>query len=173
MCRSPVTLFIARTGRSSGIAGRPSQNNAPPLRDPHPGALRLRFLEVAGRNKSGIRLNLLVAYCGTVPRRHSLHQAGAPARLMKVTIAGGCRINTRYGVQRLSYHLFGMKGEPGARRSTMDCKGREYSLAELVADPLIGLLMKSDGVDRRCGELLFDQVGRARDPQAPSRRETY
>ncbi|MGC2199458.1 MAG: hypothetical protein WA633_04815 [Stellaceae bacterium] len=38
----------------------------------------------------------------------------------------------------------------------------EYSLAELVADPLIGLLMKSDGVDRRSIEVLFEQLTRAR-----------
>jgi hypothetical protein len=41
----------------------------------------------------------------------------------------------------------------------------ECSLAELVEDPLVGLLMKSDGVDRRGVELLFERVarGRARD----------
>jgi len=41
----------------------------------------------------------------------------------------------------------------------------ECSLAELVEDPLVGLLMKSDGVDRRSVELLFERVvrGRARD----------
>jgi hypothetical protein len=36
----------------------------------------------------------------------------------------------------------------------------EYSLAELVEDPLVGLVMKSDGVDRRCLELLFERVAR-------------
>ena len=35
------------------------------------------------------------------------------------------------------------------------------SLAELVDDPLIGLVMKSDGVDRRELELLLEQVTRA------------
>ena len=34
----------------------------------------------------------------------------------------------------------------------------ECSLAELVEDPLVGLLMKSDGVDRRSVELLFERV---------------
>ena len=34
----------------------------------------------------------------------------------------------------------------------------EYSLAELVDDPLVGLVMKSDGVDRRNIELLFERV---------------
>lgn len=40
----------------------------------------------------------------------------------------------------------------------MDRKATEYSLAELVEDPLVGLLMKSDGVDRRSIELLFERV---------------
>ena len=38
----------------------------------------------------------------------------------------------------------------------------EYSLAELVEDPLIGLMMKSDGVDRRSVELLFERLSRSR-----------
>jgi hypothetical protein len=49
----------------------------------------------------------------------------------------------------------------GARelgRSAMGHKTTEYSLAELVEDPLVGLLMKSDGVDRRNIELLFERV---------------
>ena len=43
----------------------------------------------------------------------------------------------------------------------MDHKMTEYSLAELVEDPLIGLLMKSDGVDRHSIELLFERVARS------------
>ena len=35
------------------------------------------------------------------------------------------------------------------------------SLAELINDPLIGLVMKSDGVDRRELKLLLEQVARA------------
>jgi hypothetical protein len=51
----------------------------------------------------------------------------------------------------------------------MDHKAAEYSLAELVDDPLVGLLMKSDGVDRRSIELLFERVARsARYREAPS-----
>jgi hypothetical protein len=42
----------------------------------------------------------------------------------------------------------------------MDRKTTEYSLVELVEDPLVGLLMKSDGVDRRSIELLFERVAR-------------
>jgi hypothetical protein len=42
----------------------------------------------------------------------------------------------------------------------MDDRTTESSLAELVEDPLIGLLMKSDGVDRRSIELLFERVAR-------------
>jgi hypothetical protein len=36
----------------------------------------------------------------------------------------------------------------------------ECSLAELVKDPLIGLVMKSDGVDRRDLESLLERVAR-------------
>ena len=43
----------------------------------------------------------------------------------------------------------------------MDHRTTESSLAELVEDPLIGLLMKSDGVDRRSIELLFERVTRS------------
>ena len=38
----------------------------------------------------------------------------------------------------------------------------ESSLAELIADPLVGLLMQSDGVDGRCIELLFETIARSR-----------
>jgi hypothetical protein len=38
----------------------------------------------------------------------------------------------------------------------------ECSLAELIGDPLVGLLTKSDGVDRRSVELLFERVARER-----------
>jgi hypothetical protein len=40
----------------------------------------------------------------------------------------------------------------------------ECSLAELVEDPLIGLLMKSDGVDRSSVRLLFERVKLDRTP---------
>jgi hypothetical protein len=43
----------------------------------------------------------------------------------------------------------------------MNHKMTKYSLAELVEDPLVGLLMKSDGVDRRSIELLFERVVRS------------
>jgi hypothetical protein len=39
----------------------------------------------------------------------------------------------------------------------------EYSLAELLEDPLVGVLMKSDGVDRRALERLLDEIGDVRD----------
>ena len=42
----------------------------------------------------------------------------------------------------------------------MDITG--CSLAELVKDPLIGLVMKSDGVERRDLELLLERVARER-----------
>jgi hypothetical protein len=38
----------------------------------------------------------------------------------------------------------------------------QRSLAELMADPLIGLVMKSDGIDRRDLELLLERVARKR-----------
>jgi hypothetical protein len=50
----------------------------------------------------------------------------------------------------------------------------ECSLAELVEDPLIGLMMKSDGVDRRRVELLFEHLSqtRVRDRNGQRCRET-
>jgi hypothetical protein len=44
----------------------------------------------------------------------------------------------------------------------MDDDFAECSLAELVEDPLIGLMMKSDGVDRRSVELLFERLSQSR-----------
>ncbi len=38
----------------------------------------------------------------------------------------------------------------------------DWTLAQLVRDPLIGLLMQSDGVDRRSIELLFERLARDR-----------
>jgi hypothetical protein len=48
----------------------------------------------------------------------------------------------------------------------MDIAGR--SLAELIDDPLTGLVTKSDGVDRRELELLLEQVARKRLLAIPS-----
>jgi hypothetical protein len=36
------------------------------------------------------------------------------------------------------------------------------TLAELVRDPLVGLVMQSDGVDRHSIELLFERIARER-----------
>ena len=47
---------------------------------------------------------------------------------------------------------------------------QQCSLTELVDDPLIGLVMKSDGVDRRTIELLFARIARER-TAAASRSE--
>jgi hypothetical protein len=41
----------------------------------------------------------------------------------------------------------------------MDCA--EYSLAELIDDPLVGLVMKSDGVNRAELKRLLERVARA------------
>ena len=43
----------------------------------------------------------------------------------------------------------------------MNNRTTEWTLAELVEDPLVGLVMKSDGVDRRSIELLFERVARS------------
>jgi hypothetical protein len=44
----------------------------------------------------------------------------------------------------------------------MNAEIAELSLAELVSDPLIGLLMKSDGVERRSIEVLFERLVKQR-----------
>ena len=44
----------------------------------------------------------------------------------------------------------------------MDDNIAEWSLAKLIEDPLIGLVMKSDGVDRRSIEYLFERIARER-----------
>ena len=41
-------------------------------------------------------------------------------------------------------------------------RSAESSLAELIQDPLVGLVMKSDGVDRRSIELLFERIAARR-----------
>jgi hypothetical protein len=38
----------------------------------------------------------------------------------------------------------------------------EHRLSELLDDPLVGLVMKSDGVDRRKLERLLEEVARGR-----------
>ena len=38
----------------------------------------------------------------------------------------------------------------------------EHRLSELLDDPLVGLVMKSDGVDRRHLERLFEELARGR-----------
>ena len=38
----------------------------------------------------------------------------------------------------------------------------ECSLTELLQDPLVGLMMRSDGVDRRSIELLFERIAATR-----------
>lgn len=40
----------------------------------------------------------------------------------------------------------------------MDDNRTQWSLAELIDDPLVGLVMRSDGVDRHSIELLFERV---------------
>ncbi len=50
-----------------------------------------------------------------------------------------------------------MNGESDNDAGAMHC-----SLAQLVSDPLIGLVMTSDGVDRHSIELLFERLARKR-----------
>ena len=52
----------------------------------------------------------------------------------------------------------------------MDIGIAQCSLTDLVEDPLIGLVMKSDGVDRRSIELLFARLAHER-ARAASRSE--
>jgi hypothetical protein len=51
-------------------------------------------------------------------------------------------------------------GDHKAGRDVMDIA--ECSLAELMEDPLVGLVMESDGVDRCELELIFERVVRER-----------
>jgi hypothetical protein len=48
------------------------------------------------------------------------------------------------------------------REISTDSGEDDCTLAELVRDPLIGLLMHSDGVDRHSVELLFERIARER-----------
>ena len=41
-------------------------------------------------------------------------------------------------------------------------KKERYTLADLLDDPAVELLMKSDGADRRSVELLLERIARAR-----------
>ena len=58
--------------------------------------------------------------------------------------------------------------KPMNREIDNDCGEAHATLAELVRDPLIGLVMKSDGVDRRSIERLFERIARER-PNATRR----
>jgi len=52
--------------------------------------------------------------------------------------------------------------EFGARMGVTHETVAEYSLIDLIQDPLIGLVMKGDGVDRHSIERLFARVARKR-----------
>jgi len=56
-----------------------------------------------------------------------------------------------------------MNSVPGRWESVRREAIAECSLADLVEDPLVGLMMRSDGVDRHTVELLFQRVAQARD----------
>ena len=55
------------------------------------------------------------------------------------------------------------------RERGIDCGEEDCTLAELVRDPLVGLVMKSDGVDGRSIELLFERIARERPKEARQR----
>ena len=40
----------------------------------------------------------------------------------------------------------------------MSCLVKEFTLSDLLADPVIGLVMKSDGVEPDCVERLFASI---------------
>jgi len=50
----------------------------------------------------------------------------------------------------------------------MGSQAREYSLAELVDHPIIGVAMKIEGLERRCLELMLDESRRERRRAAES-----
>jgi hypothetical protein len=43
-----------------------------------------------------------------------------------------------------------------SQRIIMFRESKEYSLAELLEHPVIGFLMTSEGIERRCVELMLD-----------------
>jgi hypothetical protein len=49
----------------------------------------------------------------------------------------------------------------------------ESSRAELARDPLVGLVMRSDGVDRRSIEPLFKRIGRGPRPRLEALRPRH
>jgi hypothetical protein len=55
------------------------------------------------------------------------------------------------------------------RENDNDDSEAHCTLAELVCDPLVGLLMHSDGVDRHSIEVLFERIARER-PNAVRQR---
>src|SRR5258707_2542504 len=67
------------------------------------------------------------------------------------------------GWKRRRCHMPGLGKSMLAReRDVIEIGIAQCPLAELIADPLIGLVMKSDGVDRRDLELLLERVARER-----------
>jgi len=57
-------------------------------------------------------------------------------------------------------------------RNEMNDNIKVCSIAELVEDPLVGLLMRSDGVDRQSIEALFERVASsARYRETPPQRD--
>jgi hypothetical protein len=57
--------------------------------------------------------------------------------------------------------------QPSRDQRRQPAKDRRCSLVELMDDPLIGLVMKSDGVGRRELELLLERAARAASAGAP------
>jgi hypothetical protein len=62
-----------------------------------------------------------------------------------------------------SYHSSEVNRDKGVDREINEDGGKtHWTLAKLIRDPLIGLLMRSDGVDRHSIELLFERIARER-----------
>ncbi len=52
------------------------------------------------------------------------------------------------------------RGRPA--EDAMRNKSKEYSLAELLDHPVVGFAMQTDGIDRRCLQLLLEAASRER-----------
>jgi hypothetical protein len=48
---------------------------------------------------------------------------------------------------------------------------KEFSLAELLDDPMVGLIMQRDGVERRSPERLLDTIGGIDDDASGNRTD--
>ena len=52
-------------------------------------------------------------------------------------------------------------------------RSKEYSLEELLEHPVLGVQMTSDGIDRRCLDLMFDATSSQQSLAEPEYRERF